>query len=176
MTNPTNEPDQSCCWYCVLTKPHEEKLSLTHLLRQNFDVYLPYIKCKRLYRRKLQWVVTPMFPRYLFLNLKDLECMPKIRSTRGVSSLVSFGNKPAQVPTEVIDEIRSRCEYDVYTVNQLDLNAGDKVEILTGPYQGMKAIFDRNSSAEERVVVLLEIMSTVAKVEVDRELLVKDKD
>ncbi len=163
-------------WYCVLTKPHEEKLSYTHLLRQNFEVYLPYIRCKRLYRRKLQWVIAPMFPRYLFINLPNSEGMPKIRSTRGVSSLVSFGNKPAQVPTEVIDEIRSRCEQDVYTLDQPDFNEGDKVEIITGPYQGMKAIFDRNSSSEQRVIVLLEIMSTVAKVEVDRELLVKDKD
>ncbi len=175
MTTQSNNSNKER-WYCVMTKPHEERLSLMHLSRQNFDVYLPYVKCKRLYRRKLQWVTSPMFPRYLFVNLQNFEFMPQIRSTRGVSSLVSFGNKPAQIPTEIITEIRSRCKQDVYTVDQPDFEEGDRVEIITGPYQGMKGIFDRNSSAEERVIVLLEIMSTVANVEVDRELLVKDKD
>ena len=54
--------DNTDSWYCVLTKPHEEKLASAHLIRQDFEIFLPFIKSKRLYRRKLQWITSPMFP------------------------------------------------------------------------------------------------------------------
>ena len=160
-------------WCCVVTKPHEEKLASAHLIRQDFEIFLPFIKNKKLYRRKLQWVTSPMFPRYLFVHITDLDRLPKIRSTRGVSSLVTFGvNAPARIPFEVVNEIRNRCENGVLVLDEPEFAEGDKVEVIAGPYQGLKAIFDRTTSDEQRVMILLEIMSTLAQVEVGRENLI----
>ena len=145
--------------------------------RQDFEIFLPFIKNKRLYRRKLQWITSPMFPRYLFISITDLDRLPKIRSTRGVSSLVTFGvNVPAQIPFEVVNEIRSRCEDGVLVLDEPEFTEGDKVEVIAGPYQGLKAVFDRKTSDEQRVVILLEIMSTLAQVEVSRENLIVDEE
>ena len=169
--------DDTGSWYCVLTKPHEEKLASAHLIRQDFEIFLPFIKNKKLYRRKLQWITSPMFPRYLFVNVIDLDRLPKIRSTRGVSSLVTFGvNAPARLPFEVVKEIRSRCEDDVLILDEPEFTEGDKVEVIAGPYQGLKAVFARTTSDEQRVMILLEIMSTLAQVEVSRESLIVDKE
>ena len=164
-------------WYCVFTKPHEEKLASMNLIRQDMEIFLPYVRSKRLYRRKLQWITSPMFPRYLFVNIHDMEYLPQIRSTRGVSSLVTFGiNIPAKVSVEIIDEIRSRCENDILILDEPEFKQGDKVEVIAGPYLGLKAIFDRHTTSEERVVILLEIMSVLAQVEVSRENLIKDEE
>ena len=48
---------------------------------------------------------------------------------------------------------------------------GDPVEIVAGPYEGMEAVFHRGTSDQDRVVVLLEIMASVARVSIDRNLL-----
>ena len=50
-----------------------------------------------------------MFPRYLFVAVDpDVQAWRAIRSTIGVADLVSFGDRPATVPQEIIDEILAR--------------------------------------------------------------------
>ncbi len=160
-------------WYCVHTKPREETFAAIHLERQGYAAFLPFIRLRRMYRRKLQWHTSPMFPRYLFVQTGDDTDCSRIRSTRGVSSLVTFGGSPALVPPVVIAEIRQRCTDDICVVEDAAFQAGDTVEVAAGPYQGMQAIFDRNTSNDQRVVILMEIMAVVAPVEIDREILIK---
>ena len=117
-----------------------------------------------------------MFPRYLFVNLSNLERCSKIRSTRGVSSIVAFGKEPALVPFDVINEIRLRCQDDVLILKEPEFNPGDGVAIIDGPYRGMTGIFDRNTSNRDRVIILLEIMASVAHVKIKREALVKSAE
>ncbi len=162
-------------WYCVHTKPREERFADIHLTRQGFETFLPYIRQKKLYRRKLQWITAPMFSRYLFVRVPYLEDLSKIRSTRGVSQIVTFGDTPTSVPVTVIAEVRGHCENDVLTIEDAEFSPGECVEILCGPYQGMTAIFDRDTSNKERVIILLEIMASVARVEVNREILEKER-
>ena len=171
MNNPAS--CESSTWYCIQTKPNEGKYAEFHLHRQNFKTFLPLVKSRRLYRYKLKWITSPMFPRYLFASVEDREQVLKIRSTIGVSKLVSFGHEPAIVPFDIISEIRLRCVNDVYVIEDPELSQGDEVAIIGGPYKGIDAIFDRSTSNERRVVILLEIMSTTVNVEIDRYLISK---
>lgn len=162
-------------WYCVQTKPHEERLAAINLKRQEFSIFLPYIKRRRMYRRKIQWVTTPMFSRYLFVQLQSLEPSATIRSTFGVANIVSFARRAAAVPYDVICEIRARCQGGVCLLAPDEFKQGDIVDIVAGPYQGMSAIFDRKTSDERRVVILLEIMESYAKAEIDRDMIARQK-
>jgi len=155
-------------WFCVYTKPRQEGYASMHLRRQGLQTFLPLLKSRRSVRRRMCWVAAPLFPRYLFARIGNADVLSRIRSTLGVASLVSFGGNPAHVPEEIITLIRDRCEDDVLMADESGFQRGDAVSIVGGPYAGMNAIFDRSTSCEERVVILLEIMATVAKITIDR--------
>ena len=83
-------------WYAIHTKPRQEDLAAEHLRRQEFEVYLPRIKQPRRYRGRWRDAIEPLFPRYLFIRLElGSENVAPIRSTRGVTKLVSFNGQPA---------------------------------------------------------------------------------
>jgi len=93
-------------WYAIHTKPRQEEHAAVHLRRQEFEIYLPRIKQARRFRQRWRDMIEPLFPRYLFIRL-DLgnDNVAPIRSTRGVSKLVSFNGLPATVPEPLIDAL-----------------------------------------------------------------------
>ena len=94
-------------WYVIHTKPRQEQRALENLQRQGFEAWLPMIELEKVRRSRLTRVTEPMFSRYLFIRLDTTQTnWSPIRSTLGVSKLVSFGNVPAAVPDALIDMLR----------------------------------------------------------------------
>src|SRR6266566_4820626 len=94
------EMERDLEWKLVYTKVHCEAWSEANLRNQGFSVLLPRVREGSNF--------APLFPRYVFIaheRGRDVRC---VRSTRGVRSLVHFGEQPVRVPQDVIDEIRSR--------------------------------------------------------------------
>ena len=54
-------------WYAVHTHAGAETKAVWHLENQGFSVYLPRYLRRRRHARKVDWVPTPLFPRYLFV-------------------------------------------------------------------------------------------------------------
>ena len=161
-------------WYCVQSKPGKENYAKFQLEQQGFVCYLPLLKSKKKRRNKLDWVIQPMFPRYMFVQNDNPELEPKIRSTYGVSNMVSFGIGPALVDNEIIKSIKSHCdEEDVLTLEEDSMEQGQEVEILDGPYRGLSAIFHRKTSDSERVILLMEMMQNLVEVEIQKDIVLK---
>jgi len=159
-------------WLCAFTKARQEEFAALHLQRQGMEVFLPKLKYRRLLHGEVVWQIGPMFPRYLFLRTHESDAVARVRSTLGVVKLVAFGGKPAVVPEEVIEILRDHCKEGVCVAGEPAFKQGQKVKILAGPYAGMEAIFERETSQKERVIILLEIMASVARVKIDRNQLV----
>lgn len=147
-------------WYTVHCKPREDERAELELMNQDFTVFLPRIRTRRRLRGRYRVVVESMFPRYLFVNLDDLEQdWAPIRSTRGVSGLVRMGDYVPSVPEPVIQGLLARADADFC----VDLKAADdfakdeKVLITAGPLAGLEAVFKARNSAE-RVIVLLNLL------------------
>ena len=83
-------------WYLVYTKPKQECRASQNLINQGLKVFLPQLFITGRDKHKKNTIVEPMFPRYLFvwLNLEQ-DNWHSIRSTKGVSHLVTFGDHPA---------------------------------------------------------------------------------
>ena len=54
-------------WYTISTITHKELKATLNLKRQNFDVYYPKYKKMIKHARKIQTVIRPLFPGYLFV-------------------------------------------------------------------------------------------------------------
>jgi transcriptional antiterminator RfaH len=146
-------------WRLVYTKPRQEVEANKQLERQGYDVYLPMLSKQVRKNGKVIYSKTPLFPRYMFIHLTaGLDNWGPIRSTRGVSSLVSFGGKPANIPNSFIAKIQEREMDDGLHYEEIPkLTKGDKVHIKDGPFSGYEAIFHARSG-KDRVFILLGVI------------------
>ena len=154
-------------WYVVRTKPHQELLAWVNLERQRYQCFCPQVKHWRIRYGKRQLCEAAFFPGYLFIRL-DLASMntAPIRSTRGVSGLVSFGSCIMPVPEDVINVIRMRISDDGFiTGEQSDFICGQEVHVEDGPMTGIDAIF-KAKKGEDRALLLLNILGGQREVEV----------
>ena len=118
-------------------------------------------------------VVKPLFPRYIFACF-DLDVLfHKVRYTRGVHSVVSFGDNPTRVDDDIIRLVQSQTGEDGFIRVGGQLKSGDEVVIKDGRLKGFRGVFERGMNDDERVVILLNAVSYQARLEIDRELVRK---
>lgn len=147
-------------WLLLQTKPSQEQRALLNLERQGYRCYLPMLNRQRIRRGLLTVAPEPLFPRYLFIQMDINDTAinrSSIRSTKGVSCLVTFGGNPARVDNELIEMLRSRESDQPETVQQL-FRAGDRLRITDGPFSGIECIYQMDNSAG-RVTVLINLLS-----------------
>ena len=157
-------------WYVVHTKPRKEALAEANLQRQDFETYLPWYK--RVARQRGTWreIVEPLFPRYLFLHIDpNQQTVAPIRSTLGVTTLVTFGHRLAPVSDDIIDAIRQNADARTgqHLAPERQYKKGDTVAITAGPFEGLQGIFETSSGAQ-RVALLLDILGKSARVVLNR--------
>ena len=154
-------------WYVIHTKPRQEQRALENLQRQGFEAWLPMMELEKVRRSRLARVTEPMFSRYLFIRLDITQTnWSPIRSTLGVSKLVSFGNVPAAVPDALIDMLR---ESPPLTPQRL-MNPGDEVQLVDGPLRGLRGIYQQHDG-EARAMVLIELLSQPQSIQIELQAL-----
>jgi transcriptional antiterminator RfaH len=147
-------------WYLVHTKPRQEKSALENLVRQGYECYLPTLLTEKILIRTVTLNAEPLFPRYLFIKLgsgHSSKSWAPIRSTTGVNRLVSFGSEPARVDARLVELLRVNEALHHRQPKRL-FNAGDRVQVTSGPFNGVEGIYQM-TNGERRAMVLIEIMS-----------------
>ncbi len=161
-------PPNTMAWFLVRSKPRQESVALTHLVRQGYESYLPMFAAEKLVRRKPTVVQEPMFARYLFVRLDTSgqgQSWSPIRSTVGVSERFCFGSRPARVDADLIATLREREMAQQANPDAL-FTAGDSVRIAEGAFAGLEAIYQMND-AEGRAMVLLDLLSKPVAMTID---------
>ena len=146
-------------WYVIHTKPRQETRALENLQNQGFACFLPTMQVQKLRNQKVQNVTEPMFSRYLFIQLDDTtQNWGPIRSTLGVSKLVSFGHQPAKVPHEFIAFLQ---EAPPEALERM-FAPGDSVQISNGPLRGLEGKYIAHDG-ETRAFVLVDLLGQPQK-------------
>ncbi|MCF8469388.1 MAG: transcription antiterminator NusG [Parvibaculum sp.] len=146
-------------WYVAAVKPGKEDTVERHLDRQGFRSFSPRrLKTVRHARRVMERRV-PLFPGYVFVTFDTARCgWRAVNGTVGVRSLVMSGGRPSTVPSGVVEAfIRSTNTFGVVDIGA-DLRAGQRVQILTGPFADLIGTIDR-LDANGRVRVLLNLLN-----------------
>ena len=166
----STKPSAQVGWFVIHTKPRQELVALENLNRQGFDCYLPMMQVQKIRRGRAETVSEPMFARYLFIQLDrgdQGKSWAPIRSTVGVSQLVRFGQDPAQVQDSLIEFLRSNEKQQ--PVAEL-FKPGETVMLTKGPFAGIEAIY-QSASAEQRSLILIELLSKPVVMKVDTGIL-----
>jgi transcription elongation factor/antiterminator RfaH len=158
-------------WFLVHTQPNSERKAELHLGAQGFRAYLPQIQKTIRHARQLRTVRAPLFPRYMFLILDPgRDRWLSVRSTVGVSSLVTCEDRPVPVPNGVVEALIARTNEANLTSFEVDLAMGQTVRILSGPFAEFVGTLERLDAAG-RVRVLLTMMGTAVPIMLHRSAL-----
>lgn len=147
-------------WYALYSKPMKEAFLWKQLQLYQIESYYPclYVLSSNPRARK----VKPYFPRYVFGHLDWERCgLSTLQWMPGASGIVSFGGIPSPIPDPVITAIKRRVdEINMLPTGLLnEWKRGDILTIQDGSFRGYEAIFDAYISGEERVRVLLSLLS-----------------
>ena len=150
-SNPLAEPS----WHVVQSKPRGELRAKENLENQGFEVFLPMLVLEKVRRGKLQNVTEPLFSRYLFLRLTaQMQDLSVVRSSKGVSHLVRFGQTPATVPDTWVQGMRAQNDVAVQKL----FHSGDAVVVAQGPLKGLEAVY-LEADGEARAMILINLLS-----------------
>lgn len=155
-------------WYVVNTLPHQEARAEANLRQQGYRAWLPSIKRSRRHARRIDSVLAPLFPGYLFVELDlEQETWWSINGTFGVRRLISHGDRPAPVPTGFMDALRHTLDADGLVAVPEPLAPGQKVRILAGPFVDCVGTL-LFLAAKNRVALLLSVLGREVSTMVSR--------
>ncbi len=160
-------------WYLIYTKPSQELAAQMELDKQGYCTYLPKIQHQKKRALSQRKPLTPLFPRYLFIQLTDgIDNWGPIRSTRGVANIVRFGMNPAPISSAAIQAIKSReNESGLHTLSAPLFTENDAVRMTNGPFADYEAIF-KEKRPGDRILILLNILGNASPIEVPSDHLI----
>lgn len=164
-------------WVVASTHPHKEQVALENLGRQSFQAYCPQFRKRVRHARRLQQVLRPLFPGYIFVQLNpQLEQWRSIDSTLGVRNLIRFGERPGTVPNQFIANLyKTEVEGAVVIPPARDnYQPGEKVRMREGPFDGLIATV-LSANDRERIMVLMDLLNQSVRVCVSINEVVPDK-
>jgi transcriptional antiterminator RfaH len=172
MTYTTNEKQS---WFLIQTNPRQEERTNDNLRAWNVETFYPQIRSYRCneFSGARQYTVKPLFSRYLFARFNIESMYHKVRYTRGVQGLVSFGSSPVEVDQEIIELIHSRIGEDGFVKIGSELHPGDKVLIKSGIWKDFTGVLEREMKDSDRVIVLLSTINYQARLQIERTIVEK---
>lgn len=139
-------------WWCLHTKPRQEKATARHLRSSAVTYYLPQVvkEDRTPQGRKIRSVV-PLFTSYLFLHGDDHDRVEALKSNRLVNVL------------EVVDQ--DTLWHDLHQIHQVlssgltvvpepVMPVGARVRIKTGPLEGIEGTVIRRGKRNQFVAVV----------------------
>ncbi len=154
-------------WHVICCSPTQEIRASIELTKAGFDVFFPIKRYVRQRQNRPPEIVTgPLFPRYLFVTFdRESTGWGEIKDMRGVSHVLSNGNKPVIVRPEVVEAIRAYREPERAPEGPREFAADQKVRIATGVLAGVEGLF--TGSDRKRTKAFLEILGKRVEVPLD---------
>ena len=158
-------------WYVVRTLAQRERLAVQPLTNQGYRVFLPLHLKTRRHARKVETILAPLFPRYLFTIL-DLTShrWRSINGTFGVERLLMSAGGPQAVPCGLVERLILAAEKDGSVRFDFALQEGQSVKIVAGPFADLIGRLEQ-LNGKDRVTVLLQLLGGTQKVAMSRMLL-----
>lgn len=154
-------------WFVVQTQPRAEAKAKRHLVNQGFETYMPVYERRVRHARRIEVVLRPLFPGYLFVQLDpEMQRWRSINGTVGVHQILTDGNAPRPVPDRIIEEIVARQdESGAIKLAPPSFNPGQAVRLVDGAFAEVSALFEEMRD-ESRAVLLISLLGRKVRVNV----------
>ena len=155
-------------WFIVQIKPNSYNSAIQNLERQGFDTFLPKMQITQ--RQKQKFIIKDVyvFPGYMFVCFDPsiISCT-RINSTYGVSKILAFNKKPAEISYNLILSLKNNYEKTDSLMSKESLKKGDTIKFNSGPFLDLIARIENVDSAN-RIWVFLDIMGGYKKLKIEQ--------
>ncbi len=93
-------------WYVLCVKSLHERKIYDLLLESSLEAFLPLVKTIRKWSDRKKIILKPLFPSYIFVNIRSSLEFYKALDLNGAYSYIRFGNEYAKVDKLEIDKIK----------------------------------------------------------------------
>ena len=152
-------------WYALYTRPRHEKKVNSLLIDKKFEVYLPTISRVSQWKDRKKMVEEPLFKSYIFVNF-EYKYRYTVLETDGVVKIINFRGDPAVIPDWQIESLKKMLENPETLRLENYIRAGELVEVVSGPMEGMCGTVIRRKGTSRLVLTIDGIMQSVS-VEID---------
>lgn len=160
-------------WYVIHTYSGYENKVLNNIISmvQNmslqdyiFEVKIPVEEVMEVKNERRKLVQRKLFPGYVMVKMiMTKQTLYLIRNTRGVTGFVGPGSK---VPIPLTNEEVRRMGLENVRV-KLDLNPGDVVDIVQGPFEGYQGVTEEVDTVRQKVKIRVSLFNRDNTVELD---------
>ncbi len=124
-------------WYALYTRPRFEKKVNALLQEKGLESFLPLQTVLSQWSDRKKKIDKPLFSRYVFVYVSFRQIIHAIQ-THGVARVLSCNGSPSAIPEEEINAIKQVLEKADSFENGHYLHLGQKVEVIRGPFQGLR--------------------------------------
>ena len=164
-----DNPKSNFYWYLLQTKFRQERKAAQELKQQNINVFLPLYRFEKLIQGVRVTKAEPLFSRYLFIELDTKNTnWTSIKSTRGVSKFVEFGNGASIVDPLIIESLHNMESQ----TEESYLTHGEKIRVVNGAFEGLEGIYQATNGLA-RSYILMELMQQDQIISIDNQLIEK---
>jgi transcription antitermination factor NusG len=153
------------CWFVAHVKPRREKKLVEYCGRQAISATLPCYDSAHKYRGKTVVFRKPLFPGYVFLQLKA-DQRPTIRQNEHVAKLLEVIDQ--ETFQKQLDQILIALESKLGVRLAPAISQGMRVRIRSGPLQGIEGLVETRQGMST-VLLRLDFINQAAAVKIDAE-------
>jgi transcription termination/antitermination protein NusG len=154
-------------WYAVTVKHHHEKTVAQALEGRGIQHYLPLYRSFHRSGGRMQPVMLPLLPGYLFCSFDISNRLPLL-TIPSVGSIVCIGRAPAPIAESDLVSIEMMIQSGLNVAPDEPLYVGQPVRIDRGPLQGICGTLVANKP-NYRLVVSIPLLRRAVSAEVDME-------
>ncbi|NLR57659.1 UpxY family transcription antiterminator [Chitinophaga polysaccharea] len=151
-------------WYLIYTLARQEKKVLQQLTECEVECFFPTSKSVRQWHDRKKMMDTPLFPSYVFVNLKSLKEFYYGQHVAGAAYYVRFGKQLARVDQQIINRIALVAQHgEDLCVSDERFQEGQVLLINKGPlcglscevvkYKGLKRILVRVELLQRSILI-----------------------
>jgi len=152
-------------WYALYITARHEKRVAEQIQRRRISCFLPLYRSVRRWKDRRKELDLALFPGYVFVRM-DLDKRVQVLQLPGVVRFVTFNGRPAALPANEIEALRSRLSGSLRMEPHPYLRVGRRVRVRSGPMQGLEGIVMRRKDCC-RVVFSIDLIMRSVAVEVD---------
>jgi transcription antitermination factor NusG len=135
-----SDKDSVLNWYVVKTNSRAEKKVFERLESLGLEAYLPLVTTIKQWSDRRKKVEVPLISSTLFLHCRESD-LKILYSVIGFHTLLYYLGKPAKVRDYEIQNLRILLQENLEFEKEefVNIQEGDKVEVIRGPFQGLIA-------------------------------------
>ena len=154
-------------WYVINTKPKKEYQVERLFTEGGIEIYNP--------KYQIEDRIKPFFTGYEFIYFDYPAQYRLVKYTRGVKRVVGVKEVPVSIPDGIIQAIKSREVNGLIEIEKYGEKPeiGDEIEVVEGPLKGLRGVFQKELTAKERVLILLNYVTYQGQLIIEKEKLKK---